>query len=389
MKDRSCPECGARLPQGAERCDLCGAPLEVQDGSGGTENAIAESADQRAGEDIPEPSTPQEVKSEEVFCNACGAKNPPRSNFCSHCGARLSPVGESVGGARHEGGKPPPPAPPASAAPTAPPSPSAGTSSQDSGDSQRDLTRRVGILVGLAILVVVGLYTITVVSKQRAPIDTDAAVGVPADSRAASVIQEREAIPIGEAYRDRVDSLQAVIDEADAAESIGARRRLVDLLIGIGRVDRAAIEQQRVARISDEAADWKKAGNLLFDWMEMTEPASKSDVALLAIDAYKQVLAHQPDDLDARADLGWAYQYDPQNPMEAIRQTNLVLEESPEHLTANYNKGVFLMRINRLDDASRQFERVKSIAGDESPYYRQAQMWIDTIRDSQAQQGAS
>jgi hypothetical protein len=74
--------------------------------------------------------------------------------------------------------------------------------------------------------------------------------------------------------------------------------------------------------------------------------------------------------------------------MEAIRQTNLVLEKDADHLMANYNKGVFLMRINRLDQALEQFERVKVLAGAESPYYRQADMWIVTIRESQAEREA-
>lgn len=245
------------------------------------------------------------------------------------------------------------------------------------------------MLIGLAVLVVVALYMITVMSKQTAPSQPEAVVGAPAESRAAAVIREHEALPISEAFRDQVDSMQTAINEADADEAIPLRRRLVDFLIGIGRIDRAAIEQQRVARLSDQAEDWKKAGNLLFDWMEMSKPEAKSQIALLTIEAYRQLLQQNPNDLDARADLGWAYQYDPQNPMEAITQTNLVLEEDPDHLTANYNKGVFLMRINRLDQAVEQFERVKTIAGAESPYYRQADLWIDTIKQTRAEREAS
>lgn len=387
MKDRSCPECGARQSQGAERCDLCGSPLEVQDGPLGDLDARAPSME----DDIPEPSTPVDLGREAAICDACGATNPPGSNFCSRCGERIQQVGGGAAGSPSSPRISAPAGAADSAGPTFPPSPAGSVASSPSSgnESQRALTQRVGILIGLAVLVVVALYMVTIVSKQRAPTNGEAAVDAPAETRAASVIQERESVPIGEAYRGRVDSFQVVIEGAGVAESVDTRRQLVNFLVGIGRVDRAAIEQQRLARITDESADWKKAGNLLFDWMEMSEPASKRQVALLAIDAFKRVLEQRPDDLDARADLGWAYQYDPQNPMEAIRQTNLVLEESPEHLTANYNKGVFLLRINRLEDAAKQFERVKSIAGAESPYYRQSQMWIDTIRDSQAQQGAS
>lgn len=329
--------------------------------------------------DIPEPSTPEDLRSGEVFCNGCGAPNPPDANFCSRCGERLRRTGDDTARATDN--------PPSLGNRSTAPRPSNTASESVSSSSQGALTRHVAVLIGLAVLVVVALFMITVMSKQQAPRNSEAAVDAPAETRSAAVIQEHEAIPIAEVYRERSDSLRAVIESGGEAEGVRARRELVDFLIGIGRIDRAAIEQQRVARITNQTTDWRKAGNLLFDWMETTELESKPDVALLAIDAYKRVLEQQPDDLDARADLGWAYQYDPQNPMEAIRQTNLVLEERPDHLTANYNRGVFLMRINRLDDAVEQFERVKAIAGAESPYFRQAELWIETIRDSQREAG--
>ena len=408
MNYRSCPECGARADAGAERCDLCGAPLEALGGADAPDEGVAAGAQTAASiGDAWNASGAGEVANDALYCNACGAENPPGSNFCSRCGVRLrsaasgaaadaapgaAPAAAGASGAsgavpvraaelpRPAGGgahpddsqrsvtvPPPQPSTPAEAA---------------AGSESRGLTRHVVAVVGLSVLLVVALYMITVISKQPGTRDSEAIASAPVEARAASVIQEHEAIPVSETYRSRVDSLRSVIESVERTESIGARRQLVDFLIGIGRVDRAAIEQQRVARITDEAADWKMAGNLLFDWMEMSESDAKSDVALLTIDAYKELLERQPDDLDARADLGWAYQYDPRNPMEAIRQTNLVLEESPDHLGANYNRGVFLLRINRLDDAIEQFERVKSIAGADSPYYRQAEMWIDTIEES-------
>lgn len=381
MSYRSCPECGARLATGARRCDLCGASLEAQnvDPEPNADERGPVGAGRSSGgapeDDGSDASVPGETDSGEVFCNACGAANAAGSNYCSQCG---EPLRRSA--PRPSAVPAPPSAVPASPAEARRSEPT--TASADDAEGRSALTQKVGVLIGLAVLVVVALYMITVVSKQRAPAGSESIASAPAETRSASIIREREAVPISENFRDRVDSLRSVIDGADPAESVQARRQLVDFLIGIGRIDRAAIEQQRVARITDEAPDWKKAGNLLFDWMEATEPDSKSRVALLAIDAYKQVLQQRPDDLDARADLGWVYQYDPQNPMEAIRHTNLVLEENPEHLTANYNKGVFLMRINRIDDALKQFERVKVIAGADSPYYRQSEMWIDTIRES-------
>jgi tetratricopeptide (TPR) repeat protein len=238
----------------------------------------------------------------------------------------------------------------------------------------------------MSVLVVIALYMITVISKQRVGTNDIDRVAAPADIRSAAVIDEVESIPIGERFAPTVDSLRAVIAAGAGQDAYSTRRELVAYLIDIGRVDRAAIEQQRLAREIGQVNDWRRAGDLLYDWMESVNVERKTDVALLTIDAYERVLEEAPDDLDVRADLGWAYQYDPQNPMEAIQHTNQVLEQEPDHLAANYNRGVFLLRINRIEEAVMQFERVVELADEGSLYTRQARAWIRTIQEQQSAQ---
>lgn len=365
MSGLTCPECGARLAEGAERCDLCGTPVVS-----GTS-----SPDESVEHDIPEPETTADDLPAGVHCNACGWRNPAGAKFCSRCGAPLQDMAvrpEETARVRRVQRRP--------EAGGDVESPQQGDAAAESDPAPGSLTRHVAVLVGLAILLVVALYMITIVSKQRAPTRAEAAVEAPPGVRGAAVIEEFEAVPIAENHSAVVDSLRAEADQADAEEARQFRQRLVDFFLEIGRIDRAAIEQKRLAESSGRGADWRRAGNLLYDWMETVRQERKTDVALLAIDAYKRVLEENPDDLDVRAALGWVYQYDRQNPMEAIRQTNLVLEEDPEHLAANYNRGVFLLRINRVSEAIDQFERVQEIAGADSPYARQAQAWITSIR---------
>jgi len=50
---------------------------------------------------------------------------------------------------------------------------------------------------------------------------------------------------------------------------------------------------------------------------------------------------------------------------------------------ANFYRAVFLMRINRLDQAIAQFERVKAIAGPGTPVSEQADRLIEAIRQTQ------
>ena len=290
-----------------------------------------------------------------LSCRECGAGLPVGADRCDLCGSPVAggvPYGEPVGG----GGK----------------KPGAGLA----------LGRRVALLVMLPLAIVLGLYMVTEMSKRRAVVGSasTSAVEMPADVRGAAVIEAFEAIPLADRYAPVADSLRTLATSGDHAEARAAWRDLVDFLLDIGRIDRAAIEQQRLARRTDVTEDWRHAGNLLYQWMESVHVDRKTDVALLAIEAFHRVLERDPEDVDVRASLGWAYQHDPQNPMEAIRHTNLVLEQAPDHFAANYNRGMFLLRINRFDEAIEQFERVATLAGDDSPYARQAQAWIRTIR---------
>ncbi|MEX1054381.1 MAG: tetratricopeptide repeat protein, partial [Rhodothermales bacterium] len=231
----------------------------------------------------------------------------------------------------------------------------------------------------------VALYLVTVVSKQRVPAEASASAEAPADVRSASVIDSHESLPIDPVFASVVDSLERAAAEAEGEAALEFRRRLSDYFLGIGRVDRAAIEQRRVATSSGTLADWIRAADLFFDWMEATEDEEKTDIALLTIDALKKVLEKDEDSIDARAKLGWAYQFDPSNPMEAIQQTNRALEQDPDHLMANYNRAVFLTRINRLDEAMTQFERVKVLSEEGSLYFRRAEAWLESIRRSRAE----
>ncbi len=387
MSSLTCPECGARLAKGAERCDLCGSP--VADAS--------PLSDEPGNGDIPDPDTSRAPTTEGgagdaagsgVYCTACGWRNPAAAKFCSRCGTELeqlptpspSDPSRAAGPAAPSSASPPPGTKPA--APDAPGEPGEASSESDPGKSSVGL--HVAILVGLSVLVVIALYMITVISKQQADTNAESAVRTPADVRSRAVIEEYEAIPIGDRFAPVVDSLRSVMASAEGSAAYASHRELVEFLADVGRIDRAAIEQQRLARQTDDVDDWRRAGNLLRDWMESVNNERRTDVALIAIEAYENVLDEAPDDLDARADLGWAYQYDPQNPMEAIEQTNLVLEQDPDHLAANFNRGVFLLRINRIDDAVDQFERVGELAEADSPYAQRAASWIRTIREQES-----
>lgn len=163
--------------------------------------------------------------------------------------------------------------------------------------------------------------------------------------------------------------------------AVDIRRDLMDLYLAANRIDLAAGEAERIAEITNTENDWAIAGNLYYDVMEGREDASRSTYAKRAISAYDRALAINPDNLDIRTDMAIAYMYDPDNPMMAIQETNRVLEQDSLHIQANFNRGVMLANINRIDQAVDQFEKVKRIIADESnPIYQRADQAIESVQ---------
>ena len=359
----ACPQCGARIAPGAEQCDLCGANVEET------------SAEVPASSDVPPVAQNQPAAGAKgVFCNACGWQNPPSARFCSQCGTRLQPLEAST--------------PETSAAPAAPvlPPDAPGEASASGREAiPEGMGRQLGVLIGAAVLLVVGLYVVTLVSKQGvasepvAPTSVESAESVVAD-------HNLDAQPLPEQIAEQAGALEQEIAGLDGEAKLAKQRELIGLYTGAGRSDRAAVIQQAVAEVVDTPDAWTRTGDLYYEWMEDVEEAHKAEVAPLAIAAYQNVLEVEPDEVDVRAKMAWAYQYDRQSPMEAITQTNLVLEQDPDHLQANFNRGLFLMRISRFDQAIEQLERVKEIAGEGTPIFTQADAVIEAVREMQEEE---
>lgn len=361
MSQVICPECGARNTGEAELCELCGAPLggaeaDAGPAEGPVDRQVPAASGGQGGEETPEQG---------VFCNQCGWQNPVGAQYCSQCGARLQEGAAARGAARPPG---PTAAPAASAA--------APAATAETGRA----TRQTAIVVGAAVLVVVALYLITLMSRQEtAPAPTTA----PAQSAPAATLPAPEASELPAEQAQQVQALREELAGLEGAERLTKQHALVNLLMGFGRSDHAAPVQREIAEAEDTPAAWRRAGDLYFDWMERLPDAQRAPVALRAVEAYDKVLAAEPQNHDVRAAMAWAYQYDSQNAMQAIVQNNQVLEADPEHIQANFNRGIFLMRINRLDQAIEQLEKLKTIVGASSPYYRQADELIRTIRSVQ------
>ncbi len=337
-----CPECGALRAPGQTRCDLCGF----------SETAAAASQADAARMDAPAPGAAPSP--EGVFCNACGWRNPAGARFCSQCGAPLQTDAAP---------RPAPARPPAAAAGRAP--------------SNAPLGRTLGIVLAAAVLLVVALYVVTAISKKQAPPPPAAAAAQEAPPADAALFT-----PLSADQEKAVMALEGDLKTLEGEPKLARQRELVNLLIGFGRPDLAAQAQQDLARLDPSAEAWTRTGDLYFQWMNLVEESggAPQPPATRAIAAYDEALKTR-DDLDVRARLAWAAQYDSSQPMRAIEETKAVLEKDSLHVGALQNYAIFLARIGRTDQAIAQMDRIRRHAGSDTLLARSAEAFIEALKE--------
>ena len=412
----TCPSCGARVPEGADACDLCGTSVSSpsSDESEDLEPDSEDSPD-TADEAADRPGQSDEASSGgdyggSIFCNNCGWENPGDANYCSQCGSELDTrVRTGVGeGTRPVSADLPTSSSDASGEDAPPPEASSETSA---------MGRQIVMVVGGALLLVLGLFFATQWSQQydwadetgeaaRAPEATSGsgagrsqragrgegtsseptasgqgAAGAPEPSL--DVLVDKLGGSVDGPVANEIDSLRAELDAAEGAEQRELKSQLVRLYTGAGTPGRAAQVQVDLADQTGSVKDRRRAADLLYKWMRQVESeGDRSRVANVArhvAEAYASVVDRRPEDLDARTRMGEAYLLT-NNPMKGIEAINSVLDEDSTFVPARFQKGLALLQINRLDQALRQFEMVMDEASEEDPFYQQAQRAITVIR---------
>jgi tetratricopeptide (TPR) repeat protein len=306
-------------------------------------------------------TAPESRSSGTVYCTQCGHGNPAGSRFCSACGARLhgpiAPASKSPGKAE-----------PAEKGDAVRPAPAAGGTS---------VGTRLGVVFGGALAIVVLIFLFNAVGNGDAPATApSAALGTSAPA-AASVTTDT---PLPDGIADQVEAIQADAEGLQGDARATKLREGVELLLTVGRFDRAGALQEEVAGLTGTEDDWVKTGNHYYDWMDQQFGPERATFAQKAIAAYQRVIALNPMNLDARTDMAIAYMSDPDNPMQAIQENAAVLEIDSLHVQANFNRGIMLLQINRVDQALAQFHKVQRIVGDPSqPIYQLAEQAILSI----------
>jgi len=436
---RTCPSCGARVPAEADRCDLCGTPVEassetpdesdVPDDEASADSDTSPSTEEGTASGA-ERSGPEPEERPTVFCNQCGWENPPGARYCSRCGEELQDLSETTpaGTRRVAADLPTGDSSEASASSTADPEtgadPKAGaapetgeapeTGPEPESDEQAAMGRQITLVVGSALALVLGLFFVTQWSAQYewgsdsssdAPTAQSETGGsgtsssqTPGGQRSMSAsgqgegrtaptelqtLLDRTADSLSSSIAGQIDSLRSQIERASGTEKRQLQAELANLFVGAGHPGRAAVVQRDLAEATGTVDARRRAADLLYRWMQKLQNQGQRkqvfQVARHAAQAYEAVAEQRPDDLDARTRMGEAYLLT-NEPMRGIKAINAVLEEDSTFVPARFQKGLALLQINRLDQATQQFQKVKQYAEDGSPFYRQAEQALKVIK---------
>ncbi len=415
---RPCPSCGARVPASSDRCDLCGTVVDDDpDPAGTAEDTEAESSEPEASPPEEAPSGPQAADGQDepsVFCNQCGWENPPGARYCSQCGEALQDLS---GASPPDGTRPVTADLPTSASAETSDEPSEPDASSSPDEEERAMGRQIAMLVGGALVLVVGLFFATQWSAQYEWGGGGEAGGAPSSSAgneaAASgatggtrpmqsggttggdeltdlqtLLEEAGASSVGGAMAGQIDSLETAIEQASGSDRRAAQAELVNLLIGVGQPGRAAVVQNDIADATGAADAQRRAADLLYRWMQQLQGEGQRQqvlkVARHAARAYRTVVDQRPDDLDARTRMGEAYLLT-NRPMRGIKAINAVLDDDSTFVPARFQKGLALLQINRLDQATTEFEQVQEFAEEGSPFTRQADQALKIIEKQRRQ----
>jgi tetratricopeptide (TPR) repeat protein len=116
------------------------------------------------------------------------------------------------------------------------------------------------------------------------------------------------------------------------------------------------------AQQDEEEKSWLNAAYRYFDaFQSTTDSSERSQMVQQAIRCYEKVLKKNPENLDAKTDLGVCYAEGTSNPMQGIMMLREVVAENPGHENAQFNLGVLSMRSGQYEKAAERFQKVLSI----------------------------
>ncbi len=209
------------------------------------------------------------------------------------------------------------------------------------------------LLIAGAVILTAGLYFAPKKVNNQVTVESESGVSFE------SLLKEAK----GQLKRQELDPINRV---EDALEKAPDSNELTDSLGKMwDRVNMPYISAhyyEELASKSSEEKSWINAAYRYYDAFRMTGDSTLRKMLVdKAITCYKKVLEINPNNLDAKTDLGLCYAEGTSSPMQGIMMLREVVKQDPEHKTAQFNLGVLSVKSGQYEKAVERFEKVLQI----------------------------
>jgi len=159
--------------------------------------------------------------------------------------------------------------------------------------------------------------------------------------------------------------LSGLLKQYAAAQGVEARNQAATALArryeAVQRFDSAGYFLEQVAISKPSAKAWQQAGDAYFQAFSFA--SAEERVKMLgskARELYTKVLKAEPENLDAKTNLGMTYMAS-ENPVQGITLLREVLAADPRNEKALYNMGILAVQSNQYDKAVLRFKELVKV----------------------------
>jgi tetratricopeptide (TPR) repeat protein len=173
------------------------------------------------------------------------------------------------------------------------------------------------------------------------------------------------AAPHTQARPEQRREIDGLLTQYKAATTPATRQQVATSLAtiyqAVQRFDSAGYYLATVAQAQPSEKGWQKAADAYFEaYSFASSEERKKMLGGKARELYDKVLAANPNNLDAKTNLGMAYMSS-DNPVKGITLMREVLEQDPKNEKVLYNLGVLAIQSNQLDKAAERFAQLVKV----------------------------
>ncbi|TGD78278.1 tetratricopeptide repeat protein [Hymenobacter wooponensis] len=244
----------------------------------------------------------------------------------------------------------------------------------------RNSSKHQLILLALAVALVAGLFLLPKVIVKpkvgKGELAQDAARTANRDNGAAApstasvdamgkpegATAEQPHMTVAPAKRQEINTLLAKYNaEAELGAKLRLATELADKYKGVERFDSAGYYLEQVALTRPGEQAWKRAADQYFEaYSFATTEERQKMLGAKCEELYGRVLKNNPDNLDAKTNLGMALMAS-SNPVQGITLLREVLAVDPRNEKVLYNLGLLAIQSNQFDKAVERFQELTKV----------------------------